>query len=91
MNGTLLFMCLGSIIIYFNLFGSISSGLIKNVTGRNGSDSFFLSSQFYIMLMAAANLVPIYMRAIKELKIVSILLFTSIISFTVFIIVYLCY
>jgi amino acid permease len=44
MNGTLLFLCLGSITIYFNIFGSICSGLMKNVTGDIESDSFFLSS-----------------------------------------------
>jgi hypothetical protein len=41
--------------------------------------------------MAVANLVPIYMRAIKELKFVSLLLFISIAFFTLFMIVYLCY
>jgi hypothetical protein len=40
--------------------------------------------------VALANLYPVYKREIKDMKIVSILLFASIVGFTVFIIIYVC-
>jgi amino acid permease len=91
MNGLLVLLCLGNITIYFNLFGDIFSGLIRTLTDNEHSTSFFMDPKFYILIMAVLNLLPIYQRAIKELKIVSILLFTSISIFTVFMVVYLAY
>src|SRR5438105_847473 len=77
LNGILLILCVGSVIIYFNLFGIIGSSLMQDLL-NDYSESFFFTMTFYILLLGIILLPLIFFRTIKEMKIISILLFTSI-------------
>jgi amino acid permease len=87
-NGILVLLCLGSITIYFNLFGSVASGFFKSAFNKQDSKNFFLDPKFYILIAAAILIYPAFKRSIKELKIISIGLFSSIILLTFTMIVY---
>lgn len=88
MNVILIFLCTGSITIYFSLFGSTCSNLFKTLSDNIDNESFFLSENFFVLVVAAINLSTIYFKAIKELKIVSVFLFSSIVGFVLMMIVY---
>ena len=79
MNGIILLLTIGLLIIYFILYGNIVSSLAKDF-GVDGN-SFYGGPTFWIIIMAIVNSPPIFFRAIKELKAVSILLGVSIATF----------
>lgn len=90
MNIILIFLCTGSITIYFSLFGSTCRNLFVSLNNNENSDSIFLNENFFVLIVAGINLSTIYLKAIKELKIVSVFLFSAIVGFTFFMIVYVC-
>lgn len=73
--------CVGSLIAYFNIFGNIMTSIVKDL--GISKDSIFSEATLYILLLAILNMPPIFKRTVKELKIISYLLFLSVIIFVV--------
>lgn len=84
-NGMILTNCLGALIAYFNIFGNIMTSIYKDL-GYSG-DSIFGNATFYVLLLAFLNMPPIFKRTVKELKIISYLLFISVMLFVVAILI----
>jgi amino acid permease len=82
-NGVIILLCLGAMIIYFNLFGQVSSDIVRTMSHKDiDNDSFYLDTKFYVLLAAVGLLYPAIKRSVEELKIVSIGLFTCIVFIT---------
>lgn len=79
MSIILMVLCMGAMIIYFNIFGTIASSLVQDLS--HNTTSFFTNEPFYIIIMALLNLFPILQKSIKELKIVSIILSLAVTTF----------
>lgn len=79
MNTILMLLCIGALIIYFNVFGNICANLIKNIF--NTENSFLTQKYLYIIILGGLNLFPVLMKTIKELKFMSIILFSSLVLF----------
>ena len=75
-----MFLSLGLLVLYFILFGTTFQKMMILIFQNTETDTstFFFKPQFYILLLAVLNLPPIYKREIKELQILSIILFVSI-------------
>lgn len=86
MNGIILLLCIGLMLIYFILYGNIVSSLAIDFGVH--IDTFFAKPAFWIIIMAIINSPPIFFRAIKELKAVSILLGVSIVTFVTVLVIY---
>jgi len=88
MSIIIMLLCMGAMIIYFNIFGTIASSVVQDLTHNN--TSFFTNEPFYIIIMGVLNLIPVLKKSIKELKIVSIILSASVATFLVILIVWVC-
>jgi amino acid permease len=88
MSIILMLLCMGAMIIYFNIFGTIASSLVQDLT--HNTTSFFTNEPFYIIVMGVLNLYPVLKKSIKELKIVSVILSISVATFLIILIVWVC-
>lgn len=79
MNLILMLLCVGALIIYFNVFGGICASLVQGIF--NAESDILTTKYLYVILLGVLNIVPILMKTIKELKIVSVILFGSLIAF----------
>lgn len=82
-NGMIFTLCFGLLIAYSNIFSGISTSFYKHLFNKDEEESIFASSQFYIVLLAVLNLPIIFKRSIKELKIISVILFISVTIFVI--------
>lgn len=80
--GVVLFNCVGALIAYNNIFGSICLSIYLLFKDAN-PDSIFADRKIYILGLACLNLPVIFRRTVGELKFISLLLFASIITFIV--------
>lgn len=78
-NTLILINCTGSLIAYFNIFGNILTSIFKDI--GFSKESIFADPTLYILILALLNLPPIFKRTVKELKIISYLLFFSVFIF----------
>lgn len=74
---------IGCIMIYFIVFGDISASLALQAA----SDGFYTQRWFYVLILAIAMLPFCLKKMLREMKIVSILLFGSIGLFVVLFII----
>lgn len=78
-NSMLIILCFGLLIAYWNVFGGIASSIYIDL--YNDKVSVLARDNFYILLLGVLILSVIFKRMIKELKIVSIILFMGCIVF----------
>ena len=71
-NGMVMTNC----VAYYNIFGGIMSQIFLEFTGND--DSFFTSDTFFKLLLFAINLPLVLSRTLKELKLASYILVTSV-------------
>jgi len=86
MNGIILLLTIGLNIIYFILYGNIVSSLV--IDFGVSDDSVYGSKWFWIIIMGILNSPPIFFRAIRELKAISVLLGISIAAFVIVLVTY---
>lgn len=77
---------MGSMIAYFNIFGTIMSSLYQS-TFENNNHSYLNSKNFYVLVLALSLLPFIFKREVKELKIISVMLFYSLFSFVIVLVI----
>jgi amino acid permease len=82
----IIFNSLGLIIIYFIVFGDTLKSLIRDLSNETEHE-FFGKRMAYVIILSVL-LVPIILKKeLKEIKILSVLLFTTLFGFVVLIIV----
>ena len=74
-NIVLIILALGLMVIYFDLFGQICAGLFRDIVSDPNSGSFFAKKYFYVLVIGFLTMLFIHQKEIKELKILSIILF----------------
>ena len=89
MSTVLLLLCMGCLVIYFNLFAKICVGLYDDFGGSHNDNQFTGDRRFYILIVGAVNMLPIYMKEIREMKFISVMLFASITTLAIVMIIYL--
>lgn len=83
-------LTMGACIIYFNLFGSITSHLVLNIREEKESISYVTSSKTWVLIIGAISLFPSLQKSLKELKIISFLLFGCTVLFCFLVFLYFC-
>lgn len=85
-SAIIIFNSLGLIIIYFIVFGDTLKSLIHDFSSESDND-FFGKRMAYVIILSVI-LVPIILKKeLKEIKMLSVLLFTTLFGFVVLIIV----
>ena len=73
--GVVLLNCVGALIAYNNIFGSICASIF--LVFSDNTESIFASHKIYILALAILNMPIIFRRTVGELKFISFLLFVS--------------
>ena len=74
-------------IIYFIVFGDTSASLIKTLFYTSHTDNFLTSRACYVLILACAMVLPLLQRELKEISILSVILFGGIALFLVLMVV----
>ena len=82
----MLFNSAGCMLIYFIVFAETLKSLIIDSTNTNEND-FFGKRQAYVILLAIILTPLILKKEMQEFKIISILLFVSLFSFIILIVI----
>ena len=82
----IIFNSLGLIIIYFIVFGDTLKSLIRDLSNETENE-FFGKRMAYVIILSVLLVPLILKKELKEIKILSVLLFTTLFGFVVLIIV----